>query len=46
MEINGLSQIYEMCYLLYLIIRLYLDKKFKKRNINMDIILFLPLIRI
>ena len=35
MEINGLSQIYEMCFLLYLIfrvyiIRLYFDKKFKK----------------
>ena len=37
MEINGLSQIYEMCFLLYLIIsifliRLYLDKKFKKKE--------------
>ena len=37
MSINGLSQIYEMCFLLYLIIsifliRLYLDKKFKKKE--------------
>jgi hypothetical protein len=37
MEINGLSQIYEMCFLLYLIIsiyiiRLYLDKKFRKKE--------------
>ena len=46
MEINRLSQLYEMCFLLYLIISicvimLYLDKKFKKRNINKDTILFL-----
>ena len=37
MEINCLTQLYEMCILLYLIIsvyiiRLYLDKKFKKKE--------------
>ena len=37
MEINCLTQLYEMCFLLYLIIsiyiiRLYLDKKFKKKE--------------
>ena len=37
MEINGLSQIYEMCFLLYLfisifLIGLYLDKKLKKKE--------------
>ena len=41
-----ITQLYEMSFLLYLIIsiyiiRLYLDKKFKKRNINKDTILFL-----
>ena len=51
MEINCLTQIYEMCFLLYLIIsiyiiQLYLDKKFKKRNINTDTIPFLLLNRI
>ena len=37
MEINCLTQLYEMCFLLYLIIsiyiiRLYLDKKFTKKE--------------
>ena len=37
MEINCLKQLYEMCFLLYLIIgiyiiRVYLDKKFKKKE--------------